>query len=142
MTNLTGVCWWSGHVLGRNVSNVVDRLAPHYAQKTLVPLYRDRTRVPPAPVVDVRADLHDDCITLTWRHPVPDGGHSKAAFTAVFRGAATHPEIVTDKTSATLKNPVGETFRIVALDRLQNASPPAIFCCRKQSRTQTRKEEE
>ena len=68
------------------------------------------------------------CITLTWRHPVPGGGHSKAAFSAVFRGAATHPEIVTDKTSATLKNYVGETFRIVALDRLQNASPPAFFC--------------
>jgi len=122
MTNLNGVCWWSGHVLGRNPSNVVGRIAPHYAKKALVPLYRDRPSASAMPVADVSASACDSRVTITWRHPVPGKGQPKTVFTAIFRGDESHPEIVTDKTTATLDGHAGETFRLVALDRLQNAS--------------------
>ena len=126
MTNLNGVCWWSGHILGRNPSGVVDRLAPHYAKKTLAPLYRDRPCASAMPVVDVRASVCDGRVTITWRHPVPGEGQPKGVFTAIFRSDESHPEIVTDKTAATIDGHVGETFRLVALDRLQNASMPVF----------------
>lgn len=122
MTNVSGVCWWSSHALMQNVSNVTDRLAPHYVRKTLVPLYAGRPRTPPASVADVTAKVEGGRVTLAWRHPAPAAGGPKAVFTAVFRGAAAHPEVVTDRTSAVLPGGVGETFRLVALDRLQNAA--------------------
>ncbi len=124
MTNLNGVCWWSGHVLGHNPSNVVDRLAPHYAKKTLVPLYRDRPCTSAIPVADARTSVCGSRVTITWRHPEHGKGKPKSVFTAIFRGDESHPEIVTDKTTATLVGQAGETFRLVALDRLQNPSRP------------------
>lgn len=125
-TNMSGVCWWPGNLMATSQSNMVARLAPHYARKTLMPLYRDRPRTPPASVADVRAEFRDGRVTIAWRHPVPSEGRPQAVFTAVFRGDETHPEVVTDKTSAVLTGRAGETFRIVALDRLQNAANPVV----------------
>jgi len=125
-TNVTGVCWWPGNLMATSQSDVVARLAPHYAKKTLVPLYRARSCRPPDAVTDVRTESCGARIRLTWRHPASSAGRPKAVFTAIFRGDATHPESVTDKTEVVLEGRPGDRFRLVALDRLQNASVPAM----------------
>jgi len=125
-TNMTGVCWWPGNLMATSQSNIVARLVPHYAQKTLMPLYRDRSHKPPASVSDVRVEFCDGHVTIVWRHPEPSAGCPQVVFTAVFRGNETHPEIVTDKTSVVLTGRADEIFRIVALDRLQNAAKPVV----------------
>jgi len=124
-TNTTGVCWWPGNLMASSQSNVVSRLTPHYARKTLVPLHRHRSRTPPDAVTEVRTEVRGGRVRLTWRHPAPSAGRPKAVFTAVFRSHSANPETVTDKTEALLEGKPGELFRLVALDRLQNASEPA-----------------
>jgi len=75
-------------------------------------------------VAEVRTEARDERVRLTWRHPAPSAGRPKAVFTAVYRGNAAQPEIVTDRTEVLLEGRPGDSFRLVALDRLQNASEP------------------
>lgn len=125
MTNLTGVCWWSAQVLMQNTSNVTDRIAAQYPRKTLVPLYRDRSSTPPPSVVDVRFERRDGHVTLHWRHPDDDASH-KAVFTAVFRGDERNPVALVQGTSFDAGPSPEGVWRLVALDRLQNAAEPAV----------------
>jgi hypothetical protein len=126
MTNLNGVCWWSAQGLMQNASNVTDRIAALYPRKTLVPLYRDRSRTPPPSVVDVRAERHGGHVTLRWRHPEGDAS-PKAVFTAVFRGDERNPVTLVQGTSFDAGTSPEGIWRLVALDRLQNAAEAAVI---------------
>ena len=126
MTNLNGVCWWSAQRLMQNESNVTDRIAAQYLRKTLVPLYCGRSRIPPPSVVDVRAERRDGHVTLRWRHPEDDASH-KVVFTAVFRGDDRNPVALVQGTSFDVGPSPDGVWRLVALDRLQNAAEPSII---------------
>ena len=134
MTNLTGVCWWSAQVLMQNVSNVTDRIAAQYPRKTLVPLYRNRSRTPPPSVVDVRAERRDGHVTLHWRHPDGDVLH-KAVFTAIFRGNERNPVALVQGTSFDAGPSPEGIWRLVALDRLQNAAEPSVVTVKQEGET-------
>ena len=125
MTNLSGVCWWSAQRLMQNTSNVTDRIAAQYPRKTLVPLYRDRSSTPPPSVVDVRFERRDGHVTLHWRHPDDDASH-KAVFTAIFRGDDRNPVALVQGTSFDAGPSSEDVWRLVALDRLQNAAVAVV----------------
>ena len=103
-----------------------NRAVAYYCREiALVPQYGGRDMTPPAAVVDAKAVRVGLRATLTWRHPPADGAR-KAVFTAVYRGDARHPVALVPGTSFDLGPAPEGTWRLVALDRLQNAAEPVV----------------
>ena len=123
--NYTGICLWPAVRLTENRNGVADAVADYCREIALVPQFEGRDTTPPASVTDTRVVRDGLRVALTWRHPPADGTH-KAVFTAVYRGDARHPVAVVHGTSFDLGPAPEGVWRLVALDRLQNAAEPVV----------------
>ena len=147
LPNVHGVTWWPGYTVTENYKGVLDSLSNNQMRtKALCPAVSWLDDVPPAQVLNLRAENRVNETLLIWDAPATDDPMQHVVRYVVYRFAQGEPVdldnaaaivAVTDKTSITLPKPfsprnrkkakpTGTTYVVTALDRCNNESPASI----------------